>query len=156
MNWTLDSGNCSQSSDLGVLKVGGQSQINSVTFTTKIGSPQPDLVAATDGGTCAKTEGYTFNITKMLPIPIGTHYNDQDSCPVLSPTSPTPNPCLVEIDSAAAANITADIQAKACAGGLNPAVTCPTDDSGAPGRALIFSVGGAGLAAFGWVAYVLA
>lgn len=141
LSWTLASGNCSGSPDDGTVKFSGRNQDNSVIFTTKNGSPKPDLVAATSDGTCAHTEGYSFNVTGVLDVPPGGKYDGRNSCAILSPVSPTLKPCGAKVDAAAASSISAAITATACAG-AHPVVSCPPNHNAAP-RAMQFPAGGA-------------
>ncbi|KND91190.1 hypothetical protein TOPH_04106 [Tolypocladium ophioglossoides CBS 100239] len=157
LSWELRSGNCSMSDEYAPLKVAGLVQRNYIYFTTKNGAQQPDLVAATQDGTCSKTESFAFNITGMLDVPLGSHYNNQASCPTLSPAAPTPDPCRVKVDSASASSISYAIQSSACWGGLMPAFTCPPGyDKSAARRAVQSAVGGAAwLAGTAWLAVTL-
>lgn len=76
---------------------------SNITFTTKKGAAQPDYGAYTDSGACHETDGVTFNITGTA------QFNDvqykENTCPVLSETVPSPNPCAVEIDNKTASGI---------------------------------------------------
>ncbi|KND89244.1 hypothetical protein TOPH_06115 [Tolypocladium ophioglossoides CBS 100239] len=154
-SWELHSGNCSMPEEFAPLKVTDLVQRKHIYFITKNGAQRPDLVAATQDGTCADTESVAFNITGMIGVPIGSHYNDQASCPTLSPAAPTPDPCRVKVDSTSASSISYTIQSSACWGGLRPAVTFSLGyDNSAARRAVQFSVGGAAWLAgtLGWLA----
>lgn len=158
-SWTLASGNCSGSPENGTMEFSGHNQAHFIIFTTKNGSQQPDLVAATEDATCAKTESHTFNVTGILDVPnsIGSNYDGRDSCAVLSPaSSPAPNPCGAKVDSVSASSISAALTATACAS-LHPVVSCPPLTKNAARGAVQFSVRGAAwlTATFGWLAYIL-
>ncbi|KAL2023350.1 hypothetical protein VTK56DRAFT_3088 [Thermocarpiscus australiensis] len=101
----------------------GQRLESYVTFTTKNGGEQPDLVAATADSTCADTEGLTFNVTEILPYVPSEYYlpvqginnplAHRNSCAILSPTTaPAPQPCRVKIDAAAASSIAANLSCR--------------------------------------------
>lgn len=70
---------------------------NYLMFTTKSGGKPVDLVAATAESTCADTQGFTYNVTDILPgtpLPEWQRLNDdgtpnqRNTCAVLSPTPP--------------------------------------------------------------------
>ncbi|OAQ63718.2 chitinase [Pochonia chlamydosporia 170] len=126
--WELYAGNCT---DTGRGPAPLQGSLvytrKEVYFSTSEGAQQPHLVAATTDDSCEKTQGVTFNITQVLDVPDSeTHAFGQGVCPVVSWLSPTPRPCSVRIDAAAASNMSYQIQSWACMDGLNPNVTCPS------------------------------
>ncbi|KAF3484074.1 uncharacterized protein GIQ15_03398 [Arthroderma uncinatum] len=125
--WEWSAGNCSRSKNpVEPLEFGSVGRRNIIHFTTKNGAKQLDLVAATQDGTCDKSQAHTLNITEVLDVPSGTrYYNNQPLCPLLSTITPTPDPCGAKIDSAAASSISYAIQSSACIGGASPNVTCP-------------------------------
>ncbi|KAI1778199.1 hypothetical protein F4818DRAFT_405165 [Hypoxylon cercidicola] len=132
--WTLSSGNCSRSDasrgDDGVASsISFYNRVNPVSFTTRNGAQQPDLVPSDD--TCASPDSYfTFNVTGILGTPDPAKYDGRDTCAVLAPTNMTASPtaalCGAGIDASAASSISAAITATACAF-PNPVVSCPPD-----------------------------
>ncbi|RMJ22163.1 hypothetical protein PHISP_06970 [Aspergillus sp. HF37] len=102
--WEVHGLICSESHSTFTIR--GINDANKVWFTTKKGAQQADLIAATDPGTCANTQSFTFNVTGSMDISTSSQF-DADSCAVLSPTSPWPAPsqCQVEISSAKASSI---------------------------------------------------
>ncbi|KAH8680611.1 hypothetical protein BX600DRAFT_504378 [Xylariales sp. PMI_506] len=117
--WGLEAGNCSQ----GVLEPTYFSLDNTVTFTFKNGSQQPDLVASTASDTCAGIPSRTFNVTGTLALPASVALDQaRSSCAVLGQPTPSPDPCVLNMDSAQASSISAAITASACAG-THPVLT---------------------------------
>ncbi|KAI1375638.1 hypothetical protein F4677DRAFT_421929 [Hypoxylon crocopeplum] len=142
--WTLSSGNCSIGSEGDDGWTDNLSYYNRVMvahFTTKNGTKEPDLVAATavDNGVCASnTQGYfTFNVTGTLHVSDPRKYDGRDTCAILAPPEPTVSAnataCGPSIDASAASSISAAITSRACKA-LNPVVTCrPDHTSGVAG-----------------------
>ncbi|KAK6821398.1 hypothetical protein PG987_015798 [Apiospora arundinis] len=80
-----------------------------IHFSTNHSAPKIDLVAATNNKDCPRELGLAFNVT-------------------VAESMPTPSPCRVQIDSAAASSMAASMTAKACANkGVAPpeGVECP-------------------------------
>ncbi|EEQ31826.1 hypothetical protein McanMca71_007698 [Microsporum canis] len=153
--WTWSADNCSQpkkdpESHLGSripLEVGSVGTRNILYFTTKHGAKQPDLVAATQDGTCGESRADTVNITEVMDVPWDdSYYKTQPSCAVLSTITPTPNPCRAKIDSVIASSISSAIQSTACIASWNPIGSCPPESTSTR-RAVQFSAGGTALLA---------
>ena len=132
--WSLSTVNCSYGTGLdGAVGTGGTLNSTVTVFTTKLGAPLPDLVAATDASTCAEADSRAFNLTGLM---------DDTSCAILSSTVPLPasNPCAVKVDSAIASSISAAMTSTDCTQQAHPVVSCPPDGNGA-GQAGTFRVG---------------
>lgn len=152
--WTINYSNCSQDAGTDSVTFTSNSTRHSLYFTTKNGTSQPDLVAATDDITCAHSLSQAWNVTNLLKVPDGKSYGGAPSCAVVPSTTPTPSPCKVKISPTAASSISAALTSYACAV-PSPRVSCPAAKNAAPGAQL--PVGGAWLpAVFGWLAYTLA
>lgn len=143
--WSLFTNNCSTYPEAVSPNSTSQSNenrivfTNSIVFTTRNGTQQPDLVAASASSVCAGTkESFTFNVTGTVDVWNTENLDGQNSCAILSPVTPPANPCGAAINSAAASNISASITSAACALQL-PSVTCqPTNQSSAR-RVIVFS-----------------
>jgi hypothetical protein len=137
-----------------------------VGFITKNGGQAIDLVASTAAAAANETacatepgDGFAINVDDKamqidnlfrpdwLPL-------SEDKCIIASETTPSArNACRVKIDSALAANITADVRAKVCAG-ANPPSDCPSKS--AAQRSATVGVGCGLTAAFGALGLLLA
>ncbi|KAF3491006.1 uncharacterized protein GIQ15_00523 [Arthroderma uncinatum] len=119
-SWELEIANCTRSMEhpeLNLVHVSRTSQRRQVYFTTKHGAQQPNLMAATQEGTCGNrsSSGYAINITEMIyNIPEGQYPNDGSECPVISDTPPTPNPCGVRMNNDTASQLLYSIDTEAC------------------------------------------
>ncbi|KAF7561915.1 hypothetical protein G7046_g2226 [Stylonectria norvegica] len=129
--WHLDAYNCTKfesEQQSGSVILNFFEMGNGITFTTKKGAQQPDLVAATDSDTCGDTEGFTFNITATLEADTdGRRDIDLTKCALLGETSAKPDPCAVKIDTVAVSSISASMTDSACAVAY-PVVSCPASD----------------------------
>ncbi|KFY30607.1 hypothetical protein V493_01801 [Pseudogymnoascus sp. VKM F-4281 (FW-2241)] len=129
LHWTLSVTNCS-STNGGNLEYTPNDMVQRVVFTTKNGAKKPDLTAATSADTCANAQAYAFTITETKDT--GDFFDNRKPCAVMAETRPTPNPCAVQIDAAAAGNLSASMTARACA--VTNATWCPEPkDDGAHG-----------------------
>jgi hypothetical protein len=122
LDWQLSITNCSSPDNL---KFTTNTKLNRVVFTTKNGAKVPDLTAATAKDTCSNSQGFTFGITETLDS--GIRFDNGRPCAVFADSTPTPSPCGVKIDTAAAANVSASFTARACA--VETASWCPKVDS---------------------------
>lgn len=87
-----------------------------INFTTKNGAQAPDLVAATSKDTCATSETYNFNVTKLEPAKHDSSKWDKSSCAIFATgTSPTASPCAVAVNQSAASSISAAATSSFCA-----------------------------------------
>jgi hypothetical protein len=115
--WTSATGNCSDffelNSDLITPNISLTFQNlvdpDPLIFTTKNGTQQPDLVAATADGTCNNTESFTYNVTRILNFTSTPRYDGRSSCAVLESSlpAPDPNPCGVTLNASVASSISA-------------------------------------------------
>jgi hypothetical protein len=156
--WTIEYSNCSQDAgtDAGTNAVTftRNSTRHSLYFTTKNGTSQPDLIAATDDNTCAQSLSQAWNVTNLLNVPDEKSYGGAPSCAVVPSPTATASPCKVKISPSAASSISAALTSYACAA-PSPQVSCPAAKNAASGTQL--PVGGAWLTAIvGWLAYTLA
>lgn len=98
-----------------------------VRFATRKGGREVDLVAASkDKETCDEKAGIAVNVTKILTAPDGVDWigrTEKCAAVELSP-SPTPDPCRIEIDTAAASSISAAVTSWRC-DVPSPADFCP-------------------------------
>ncbi|KAK4107829.1 hypothetical protein N656DRAFT_792898 [Canariomyces notabilis] len=124
-----------------------------IKFTIEDGGQAVELVAATDNDkSCDEEFGVSINVTdKSMEVPSSRNF-DGGTCAVLASSTPTvsPHPCQVQIDSAAAASISASVVADLCAS-FDPPADCPKDNT-----ARRLAVAGttwlaAALAAFGYI-----
>jgi hypothetical protein len=102
-----------------------------IEFIIENGGPAVDLVAATDNDkSCDEEFGVAINVTdKTMEVPSSRNL-DGGTCAVLASSTPTvrPHPCQVQIDSAAAASISASVVADLCAS-FDPPADCPKDNT---------------------------
>ncbi|KAJ6131369.1 hypothetical protein N7523_001829 [Penicillium sp. IBT 18751x] len=99
-------------------------------FTINNSAPEVDLVAATVTKTCPDEYGMIINVSdKTLKVPSSVEWSgknwNNDTCAVLahSTSTPTPDPCRVHIDRAAAESINASVTARVCRG-IDPPDYC--------------------------------
>lgn len=142
--------------------VGSDSSI-SVDFSIKKGGQQVDLLTATaglvaataDDTTCSAAHiGFALNVTDQVhqvPATLDGH-KLSGTCAVLASPTPTANPCLVKIDTAAAASMSTSLQAALCED-LNPPADCPKEN--AAQRLAVAGVTSCAVA-FGAVGFLLA
>ncbi|KAK4122165.1 hypothetical protein N657DRAFT_646842 [Parathielavia appendiculata] len=92
------------------------SYIQSVEYTINSKDGRAwDLVAATaDDITCTTAFGVTINATDVVREVPKRKTVDGGTCAVVYHSSPTPNPCQIEVSSAAAASISASWTASLC------------------------------------------
>jgi hypothetical protein len=132
ISWYVTVNNCSQASnstnDVQFQRRDVQFQMTGVSFTTKNGTQQPDLTAATADTVCASNSNgssYAFNITGFQDL--------RNACESIAPTqapfpTPTPNPCGVKINPSTASSISSAMTSRLCA--INaPELTCPPKSS---------------------------
>lgn len=89
MDWELPVQNCSET------ERGGWIRRRSVVLSTKNGSQEPDVIAATEDPVCAESQGIMFNITRLFT---GWFWDEEKSCPDLPPSTSTPNPCAAKMN----------------------------------------------------------
>ncbi|KAL2173023.1 uncharacterized protein P884DRAFT_333100 [Thermothelomyces heterothallicus CBS 202.75] len=101
-------------------------------FVIKKGGKAVDLVAITaNDKTCPETLGITINVTDTTapisfanqPVPLRVSYPRLETCALVASSTPTANPCLVRIDSTAAAAISASAKSRQCI--LDRTPDCP-------------------------------
>lgn len=140
--WSLFTNNCSTYPEAVSPNITSQNKENRIVFTTRNGTQQPDLIAASANSVCAGTnESFTFNVTGTVDVWNTENLDVRNSCAILSPVMPTANPCGAAINSAAASNISASITSAGCALQL-PSVTRPPTNQSSSRRDICFQVGG--------------
>jgi hypothetical protein len=150
--WTLSSVNYTQfpTSDS---SIPGYIQGNTVIFTTKNGAQATDLVAATADDVCASAESFTFNVTGVENVSVGSG-NSVTSCAVVASMSPTssPNPCAAQLNATGASSISAALTTSACSL-PSSLVSCPAKSAGS----IEAQLGGPMwvVATFGWLLYTI-
>jgi hypothetical protein len=150
--WTLSSDNCTQfpTNDS---SIPGYLQGNTVIFTTKKGAQATDLVAATADDVCASAESFTFNVTGVEKVSVGSG-NSVTSCAVVAPMSPTssPNPCAAQLNAMGASRISAALTTSVCTL-PSSLVSCPAKSAGS----IEGQLGGPiwVVATFGWLLYTI-
>jgi hypothetical protein len=149
--WVLSSDNCTQfpTNDS---SIPGYEQGNILIFTTKNGAQATDLVAATADGVCAGAESFSFNVTGVEKVSVGSG-DSVTSCAVVAPMSPTssPNPCAAQLNATGASSISAFLTASACSSPTS-LVSCPSKKGAGSiqvqlGRPIWL------VATFGWLLY---
>jgi hypothetical protein len=132
LTWSVGWANCTEDSlaKLGNDRLELHSSTSSTVFTTKDSAQEIDLSAATKQENCSEDIGFAFNITDTHKVPTGTEWAGGDTCAAVAPSLPTPTPCQVRINSAAAASISASITDRRCKG-VDPPSDCPSDESAA-------------------------
>jgi hypothetical protein len=153
--WTITSDNCTQfpTNDS---SIPGYLQVNTVFFTTKNGAQATDLVAATADDVCAGAESFTFNVTGLEKVSVGSgdYVTTCAAVASMSPTS-TPNPCAAQLNATGASSISAALTTSACSF-PSPLVSCPAKSAGSIG--IEGQLGGPMwvVATFGWLLYTIA
>ncbi|KAK4120446.1 hypothetical protein N657DRAFT_624943 [Parathielavia appendiculata] len=128
-----------------------------VEFQTSNEGQKVDLVAATANDTaCPKEIGVAINVTDTtMKVPPGMSWNGQanGTCVVVASSTPTQtaNPCLVKIDAAAAASMTA---ARLCHS-LYPPSNCTSENTGQRLAVASLACFTAGLGALLSISYLL-
>ncbi|KAH7153249.1 hypothetical protein EDB81DRAFT_451254 [Dactylonectria macrodidyma] len=87
----------------------------SVVFTTKNSSQAVDLVSSNQ--TCSGYSGVAINITHTLQIPSSAQEHWQGAgeiCGVVASSTPSANPCRVEIDAEVASSMSSSMESGAC------------------------------------------
>lgn len=160
LSWTVSWQSC-DAHDFGAHRPGAfNSSASSVAFTIRDDGPPVDLVAATaNDKTCSEEFGVAINVGNITnEVPYGARSDAGDTCVERAPSSPTPtpSPCLVKIDSAAVASISAAWTDLYCEKRrFNPAAECPPPSDNASQRLAV--AGAACLAvAFGAFGFILA
>ncbi|KAI1326034.1 hypothetical protein F5Y16DRAFT_376148 [Xylariaceae sp. FL0255] len=85
-----------------------------VAFTLQNRAQQLDLAAATDSDSCASIPGVVIDIngsTSYFPV---SQPSFPGSCPILSNTTISPIPCLVQLNKSQASALSASATAMAC------------------------------------------
>ncbi|KAF2704805.1 hypothetical protein K504DRAFT_449320 [Pleomassaria siparia CBS 279.74] len=102
-----------------------------IIFTTQTLAQEVDLVTATKDKNCPFDVGIAISVTDTLNVSSSVDWSDGDMCAVVALSNPTPDPCRVSVDSAAASSISASVKATACKSTSLPASTsCPAADKG--------------------------
>lgn len=127
--WELHMSNCSYNLENDAVEFGYAASRSQVFFSTKNGTSPPDLVAATEDGTCDQSLAKAVHIPDLLEVPPTKTWGGP-SCAVNPDTLPIPSPCEVKIDSSAAASISAGVTASACANPLHTGISCPSPSLG--------------------------
>jgi hypothetical protein len=132
LTWTVGWANCTEDSlaKQGKDRVEFHSSTTSTVFTTKNSAQEVDLSTATKNEDCSTDMGFAFNVTNTHKVPTGIEWAGGETCVAVAPSLPTPNPCQVKIDSAAAASMSASITERRCKG-TDPPADCPSDESAA-------------------------
>ncbi|KAK6859328.1 hypothetical protein PG995_002964 [Apiospora arundinis] len=130
-----------------------------IHFSTNHSAPKIDLVAATNNKDCPRELGLAFNVTGALKVPAWVDWSGGDHCAKVAESMPTPSPCRVQIDSAAASSMAASMTAKACANkGVAPpeGVECPPADKSSAQQLAVTGLAclAATVGAFGYVLMV--
>ncbi|KUL82832.1 hypothetical protein ZTR_09217 [Talaromyces verruculosus] len=106
--WSLFTNNCSTYPEAVSPNITSQDKenrivfTNSIVFTTRNGTQQPDLIAASANSVCAGTnESFTFNVTGTVDVWNTENLDGRNSCAILSPVAPTTNPCVTIRDMSA-------------------------------------------------------
>lgn len=134
LKWTVSWSSCTEASLDSVSakdRIAHNSTTWAVHFTTKDSAPEMDLTAATDHKDCPEELGLAFDVTDTLKVPAQVDWSGSDSCAVVAAVMPTPSPCQVTIDSAAASSMAASMTASVCRSknAFPPVgVECPPDD----------------------------
>ena len=158
LHWTVSSINCSQF-PVNNHSIPGYIQGNHIIFTTKNGAQATDLVTATADGVCATAQSFTFNVTGVEKVSVGSADtigggDSVTTCAVVAPMSPTyrPNPCAAQLNATGASSISLALTASAC-GLPSSVVSCPVKSAGS----LKDRFGGPiwGAATLGWLLYSL-
>lgn len=157
--WQLTLDNCSYNADID--KIDGHvfgGQLMQFSFSTKQGAAPPDLVAFAEEETCNRTLAQAVHVPSALELPpTRTAGWGGPSCAVNPDLSPTPSPCNIKIDSAAAASISASLTVAACNNWFRTGVSCPTPSSENAASMPRFPVTRAWILAVGtWLAYNIA
>jgi len=146
--WIVSSVNCTQfpTSDS---SIPGYMQGNKVFFTTKNGAQATDLVAATADDVCASAESFTFNVTGVENVPMGS--GKVTTCAAVASMSPTSSPCAAQLNATGASSISAALTYSACS--PSSLVTCPANSAGS----IEAQLGGPMwvVVTFGWLLYTI-
>jgi hypothetical protein len=150
--WVLSSDNCTQF-PTNASSIPGWPQGNKLIFTTKDGAQATDLVAATADDVCAGAESFTFNVTGVEKVLVGSG-NSVTTCAVVASILPTPSPdpCAAQLNAVEASSISVSLTADACSS-PTPLVNCPAKGAGSIEAQLgrpIWVV-----AIFGWLLYTI-
>ncbi|EDU50719.1 conserved hypothetical protein [Pyrenophora tritici-repentis Pt-1C-BFP] len=90
------------------------SSTNLLAFTSKDLTQDVDLVSATENKKCSDGMGVAFNITDNYDAPLDHYWPGKGTCGLVALPLPTPDPCRVKINSAAASSISASITKRRC------------------------------------------
>ncbi|KAK8852326.1 hypothetical protein PGQ11_014805 [Apiospora arundinis] len=162
LTWTVDWDNCTEDS-LALTNTNKRITHSIISqaihFSTNHSAPKIDLVAATNNKDCPRELGLTFNVTGALKVPAWVDWSGGDHCAKVAESMPTPSPCRVQIDSAAASSMAASMTAKACANkGVAPpeGVECPPEDKSSAQQLAVTGLAclAATVGAFGYVLMV--
>ncbi len=145
--WNVQSQNCSATDGADVTQTLLQRR---VTFTTKKGAQEPDLLQGT--AACARSQGITFNVTGTRAVTPSRNFG-RKTCNVLAPDPPPEaNVCALSLGSAEAATMAAiTSDALWCASPTSAATTTPTTNAAAgrgPGPAAAAHLAGSTWLAF--------
>ncbi len=145
--WNVQSQNCSGSDDGEISQLLQQRRI---TFTTKQGAQEPDVLQGT--AACARSPGITFNVTETRGIAPYDNFG-RASCNVLAPgPPPAADVCALSVGSAAAATMAAKTSDFYwCASATSAATSTPTTNAAAgrgPGPAAAAHLAGSTWLAF--------
>ncbi|KAF2449248.1 hypothetical protein P171DRAFT_315371, partial [Karstenula rhodostoma CBS 690.94] len=106
-----------------------------LTFTTKKGAQEVDLLAPTTTKSYEERNGVALEITETMKTPLGADWYGGETCAAIAPTRPTPNPCRVSIDLDTASSISSSMERTLCKATSTP-FDCEkdTDEKGAAGQ----------------------
>lgn len=158
LKWEFLTSNCTKSAFNGQTVQNLVSIDKRIVFTTKTGSPQPNIASDSStqrNDTCDSTQGVAVKILTTLPTDGSADFLDTNTCSVLDGEFRNGNPCGVHIDAATAANISSSITARACASNSIPAESCPRKHDSAAQRLAYMNWGMPLAGMFSWLAYCL-
>jgi hypothetical protein len=115
--WTLAYGNCTADpySDFEILDIDYlhvNDTTNHTSFSIAKGAQAVDLAAASSS--CPAQQGMALNVTTALKVGVTEEWKRRDVCGVLAHQQPSPKPCALQLDTAAASSIAAALTASAC------------------------------------------
>lgn len=114
--------NCSMSSEEGLSSsVTNQILYKNVFFNITNGAQKPDLLSISGDGTCAgANQSYVYNITSSVLD------QNQKSCAVISPMTPTANPCVSALNASQAISIDSSLANTTCTSNLTNVICSPS------------------------------
>ncbi len=146
--WNVQSQNCTGSQKDS--RVSHLTQLQQVTFTTKKGAQEPDVLQGT--AACARSPGITFNVTDTVPVYAPLN-EGRATCNVLaSGPPPAANVCAIAIGPAVAATMTKEAPEFWCDSVTPTATSTPTTNAAAAGPGPATAAHATGLT---WLAFLV-